>query len=180
MQLNGRHALAAGAILAGLVVHASTPVASAHGRSRREFSAKLESFNEVPSLSTEARGSFRAKLNRDKDALRYKLSYSGMTGTVTQSHIHLGQKHTNGGVMVFLCQAASTDPTGLAPTCPATEGSVEATLTAANIIGPGGQGVPAGAFDEFVEALREDAAYVNVHTTMFGGGEIRGQVKEDD
>ena len=29
---------------------------------------------------------------------------------------------------------------------------------------------------EFVQALRAEAAYVNVHTGAFGAGEIRGQV----
>jgi hypothetical protein len=39
------------------------------------------------------------------------------------------------------------------------------------------QEVPAGAFDELLEALRTPGlAYVNVHTTNSPGGEIRGQV----
>jgi len=38
------------------------------------------------------------------------------------------------------------------------------------------QGVAAGEFDEFVQALRAEAAYANVHTAAFGAGEIRGQV----
>jgi hypothetical protein len=36
--------------------------------------------------------------------------------------------------------------------------------------------VAAGEFGEFVQALRAEAAYVNVHTSAFQPGEIRGQV----
>ena len=31
-----------------------------------------------------------------------------------------------------------------------------------------------------MRALRAGAAYANVHTTTFGGGEIRGQIGDDD
>jgi hypothetical protein len=153
-----------------------------HDHQQKSFSARLRSFNEVPSISSLAQGSFRARLNKEGTSLRYKLSYSGLTAPVTQAHIHFGERHTNGGIMVWLCSGTSVDPTGLAPACVA-EGSVEGDLTAANIIQPGapppalGQGIAAGEFEEFVRALREGAGYANVHTTAFGGGEIRGQVQ---
>ena len=48
------------------------------------------------------------------------------------------------------------------------------------MIGPGGQGIAAGEFAELVRAMRAGATYVNIHTTAFPGGEIRGQVSDDD
>jgi CHRD domain len=169
------------ALLAGLTLQPSPARVSADHDNRRDrsFSAALVSFNEVPAVSSgEAKGFFRARLNRDGDALQYSLTYSGLSATVTQAHIHLGKSRTNGSIMVWLCQtAASVDPTTLSPTCPATEGTVEGTITAANVIKAGTQGVDVGEFDEFVRALREDAGYANVHTTLFPTGEIRGQVK---
>lgn len=169
------------AMLAGVTLQPSPArVAADHGHRRdRSFSAALASFNEVPTLSVpDSKGFFRARLDRDGDALRYSLSYSGLSAPVIMAHIHLGRSRTNGGVMVWLCQTATNlDPTTLAPTCPATEGTVQGTITAANIVTAGTQGVAAGEFDEFLLALREDAGYVNVHTTSFPGGEIRGQVK---
>jgi len=169
-------------VLAGATLQSSTVKVSAddfRGLRSRSFSAALVSFNEVPAVSSgEAKGFFRARLNREGDALRYTLSYSGLSAPVTQSHIHLGKSRTNGSIMVWLCQTATNvDPTTLAPICPETEGTVEGTITAANIIKAGTQGVDVGEFDEFLRALHEDAGYANVHSTAFPGGEIRGQVK---
>lgn len=170
------------AVLAGLTLEPSPTktYADDHGREReRTFSATLASFNEVPTISSpDAKGTFRARLNRDGDALRYTLTYSGLSAPVTQSHIHFGKSRTAGNIMVWLCQTATNlDPTTLAPTCPQPEGTVEGTITAANIIKAGTQGIDVGEFDEFIHALHEDAGYANVHTTAFPAGEIRGQVK---
>jgi hypothetical protein len=38
------------------------------------------------------------------------------------------------------------------------------------------QGLEPGEFDELVDAIRAGVTYVNVHTTKFPGGEIRGQI----
>jgi hypothetical protein len=168
------------AMLAGVTLQPSAPKVSAddHGR-ERAFSATLVSYNEVPTISSpEAKGFFRARLNRAGDALRYTLTYSGLSAPVTQSHIHFGRSRTAGSIMVWLCQTSTnTDPTTLAPTCPTPDGTVEGTITAANIIKAGTQGIDVGEFDEFLRALHEDAGYANVHTTAFPAGEIRGQVR---
>ncbi len=168
----------AGAFLVGAALLPTPAAVVADDDDRHRFTAILIGINEVPSISTTARGTFRANLSDDGDTLHYRLSYSGLTGTVTQGHIHLGQRHTNGNIMVWLCSGTLTDPTGLAPDCPpAAGGSVEGDITAANIIQAGNQGVVAGEFEEFIRALRNGAGYANVHTTVFGGGEIRGQVR---
>lgn len=178
--------LIAGAALAGSMTAFPRGAVRAdddRGSHRRTFRARLVSFSEVPSISSAALGSFRARLSPDGTTLHYKLTFSGLTAPVTQSHIHFGERHTSGGIMVWLCSGpTNVDPTGLAPVCPA-EGSVEGDLTAANIVQPGapppalGQGIAAGEFEEFLRALREGAAYANVHSTAFPGGEIRGQIQ---
>jgi hypothetical protein len=96
---------------------------------------------------------------------------------VRQAHIHVGQRSANGGVSVFLCQTTfNPDPSGLAPACPES-GTVSGVLNAANVLGPGGQGVAAGEFAELVDAIRSGVTYVNVHSTTLPGGEIRGQLR---
>lgn len=134
-----------------------------------DFRANLESFQEVPSLSTTGTGTFRVKLV-DDDTLHYELSYSGLEGgAVRFAHIHLGQPGVNGGVIAFLCGGDGK------PDCPAS-GTVSGTITADNVVGPAGQGIAPGEFDEMVRAMRAGATYVNVHTQSYPGGEIRGQI----
>lgn len=135
----------------------------------------LRGHEEVPSVSSAAHGSFRAQI--DEGQIAYELSYENLQGDVRQAHIHVGQRSANGGVSVFLCQTTfNPDPSGLAPACPES-GTVSGVLNAANVLGPGGQGVAAGEFAELVDAIRSGVTYVNVHSTTFPGGEIRGQLR---
>ena len=142
------------------------------------FVIRLRSFEEVPAVSSVANGRFRARIDETAGTITYELSYAGLQGDVRQAHIHFGQRGVNGGVSVFLCQTATNpDPTGGAPTCGASPATMTGTLTAANIIGPTGQGIAATEFAELVRAIRAGVAYVNVHSSVFPGGEIRGQTR---
>jgi CHRD domain-containing protein len=136
---------------------------------------KLVGAEEVPVVSTKATGNFEARIDSD-GSVSYKLSYEGLEGGNTLfAHIHLGQLSVNGGIMTFLCGG------GGKPACPNQSGTVEGTITATDIIATAPtQQFPAGAFDEFVRALRNGTAYVNVHTEASPGGEIRGQVENNN
>jgi hypothetical protein len=136
----------------------------------------LTSYEEVPALSSPASGGFRAFIDDAAGTIRYELSYSGLTGDVLMGHIHFGQLSVNGGISIWLCQTANfVDPSGLAPTC-VQSGTVTGLLTQANVVGPADQGIASAQFDEIVAAMRAGVAYVNVHSSTFGGGEIRGQL----
>lgn len=141
--------------------------------------ADLSGFQENPTLSTPARGTIDVDISRDGQSLSYTLTYRGFNTNVRFAHIHLGRPAINGSIMVFLC-TNETPPVGV-PTpkpCPQNGGTVTDTLTAANVLATTNpaQGVAAGEFDEFVQALRAEAAYANVHSATFPAGEIRGQV----
>lgn len=137
---------------------------------------RLQSFSEVPAISSAADGRFKAVIKGDEGTVDYQLIYDGLEGEVRQAHLHMGQHGANGGIMVWLCQTSfNPDPTGLAPTCPQS-GTVTGTLTMANVVGPSGQGVDAAEFGAMVQAIRKGAAYANVHTTKFPSGELRGQL----
>ena len=69
----------------------------------RLFRTELESYQEVPSISSSATGEFRARLSRDETTLTYTLTYGGLEGDVRQAHIHFGQHSVNGAIVVFLC-----------------------------------------------------------------------------
>jgi CHRD domain len=139
------------------------------------LNARLDGFQEVPPVSTEATGSFRGRL--DSGRISYKLTYRDLEGDVTEAHISIGQAGVNGGIAVFLCDTAgSPDPTGLAPRCP-DRGTVTGSITRDNVIGPRGQGIADEEFAALARAIRNDVAYVNVLSTRFPEGEIRGQIK---
>jgi len=172
-------AVAAAALVA--VVGTTAAVPDDNGRRERRLKADLRGFNEVLTVSTPARGSFRAVLSKDESEIRYSLQYSPLEGTVTQAHIHFGDHHMNGGISVWLCgTAASPGPAGT-PTCgdPGDGPEATGTLTAAQVIGPSGQGIAAGEFAELVRAIKGGVTYVNVHSTLFLGGEIRGEIQVD-
>jgi hypothetical protein len=172
-----------------------------HGSKQRTFRAKLVGLSEVPSVSSVAQGQFYAVVNKEGTALTYWLSYSGLEFDASQSHIHFGQHHTNGGISVWLCQGTLAAPAAVAaqtPTCAArTTGTpITATIDASDVIGPGGQGISANEFAALLAAMRAGAAYANVHSGVaanpgnptamppvpatpavgFPGGEIRGQI----
>jgi hypothetical protein len=141
--------------------------------------ANLEGFQEVPVVSTAATGSLRAKIDPDGRSIFWQLSYSGLQGTITQAHIHLGQTSVNGGISVWLCgtQPATPGPAGT-QTCPGSSGELSGVITSAEVVGPGGaQQLGAGEFDELVRAIRAGVTYANIHSSISPGGEIRGQIR---
>ena len=97
---------------------------------------------------------------------------------MTQSHIHFGQKSVTGGVSVFFCSNLGNGPAGT-QACPPGPATVSGHVTAANVIGPAGQGIAAGEWSELVAAICAGVTYVNVHSTTYPGGEIRGQLKRN-
>lgn len=135
--------------------------------------ASLTGFQETPPNLTDATGTFTATVQGT--SLTYRLTYSGLSAPVIAAHIHFGQTGVAGGISIFLCgTAASPGPAGT-PTCPQA-GTVSRTVTAADVIGPTGQGVAAGDFAGVLRFIQAGEAYANVHTTAHPGGEIRGQI----
>jgi CHRD domain len=152
--------------------------AVAGGGSKNFSGSPLNGYEENPDISTVASGSFTARLSDDGQSIHYKLSYSGLEGNVTQSHVHFGKAAVNGGVSFFLCATPATQPAPPAPTAPTCpqSGVVEDDIVAADVIGPTGQGIEAGNLPEILAAMRAGHAYANVHSTKWPSGEIRAQL----
>ena len=152
-----------------------------------KFAARLSGFQEVGSLGaletgallSAGKGTLELTLNKAAERLDYTLTYSFPSATsVLQSHIHFGKDHVPGGIMVFFCTNLGNGPAGVSvPACPTFAGTVTGTITPSAVLALPGQNVlTAGDFDALVAALTSDTAYVNIHTTAFKGGEIRGQI----
>lgn len=168
-------AVVAASLLAASAVVLST-AAEGDGGSR-VIVAQLSGYQEDPSaLSSAGIGHFRARINKSAGTIRYRLSYDGLEGTVTQSHIHLGARSQSGGISVFLCSNLGNGPVGT-QACPPSPGVITGTIHAADVIGPAAQGISAGEFAELLAAIRADTTYVNVHSSLYPGGEIRSQLE---
>ncbi len=152
--------------------------------SAEAIQAELTGYQEVPSVSTPASGEFKAQISPDDGMIAYELSYSGLVGTVQQSHIHFAQPAVNGSIVIWLCQTTTTPApasvAGITPFCPQS-GTVTGHITAANVIdatNPPSQQIAAGELDKVIAAIRAGVAYANVHATPRNpGGEIRGHIR---
>lgn len=164
--------------LAGVIALLGVGSYAVAGSGSKHFrGTPMNGYEENPDVSTVASGSFRAELSDDGSSVAYTLSYSGLEGTVTQAHIHFGKPAVNGGISMWLCETAGTQsPSASTPTCPQS-GTVTGVLTALEVVGPAGQGIAAGEFAEILAAMRAGATYANVHSSKFGGGEVRAQIE---
>ncbi|HEY7591505.1 MAG TPA: CHRD domain-containing protein [Candidatus Limnocylindrales bacterium] len=174
-----------GLLLVGLVLITAFAAFGVAAGDARQFRARpLIGFEESPPVSTVARGAFSATLSRDGTTVSYELRFSSLEGTVTQSHIHFAQRGVSAGITVWLCETGTNPaPTATTPACPtgaAGDDTVTGSFTAADVIGPAGQGIAPAEFGELIRAMRAGMTYVNVHSSKFPGGEIRAQIRADD
>ena len=157
----------------------SVPVqlsAAQHHGDAHGFATHLSGREEVPVRDTEAQGQALFQFN-ESGRLDFTLIVANIAN-VTQAHIHCGPFGMNGSITVWLYPPAP--PAVLIPG--RSQGILaEGTITAADVRSvadsaacPGG--IAAGSFDDLEEKLRTGGAYVNVHTTQFPPGEIRGQI----
>jgi hypothetical protein len=93
----------------------------------------------------------------------------------------------NGGIILFLCSNVKvavgiTVPNGTLP-CPNGAGAdttVRGKIAAGSIVGPAAQGINPTDLPTALKAIRSGLVYAQVHTLAFTGGEIRGQIDEED
>ncbi len=139
-----------------------------------ELRGRLTGFQETTvTLVSSASGQFRGKISEDQTSIDFTLSYEGFGTDVLVAHIHLGRPATTGGVTIFLCGG------GGRPACPVRAGTVEGTITAANVLAIPAQDLAAGDLASIIAAIRDGATYANVHSRKRPGGEIRGQILTD-
>ncbi len=127
------------------------------------FTATLSGTGEVPPVDTPAQGEAVFALSDDGMTVTFTETVSNIND-VFASHIHLAQAGVNGPVVVplFIGSKIGSFSGVLA----------EGTITAANLSGSLA-GKPLSAL---ITEIKASNAYVNVHTKLHPGGEIRGQI----
>ncbi len=112
------------------------------------YKATLSGFNEVPATPTVASGTVTFRMVAGTGVLDAVFSVQDLSADMTASHIHIGSVGVAGGVSLDLAPAS---------------GAFAKTY---DITG----------MTDLVTAMRAGNAYVNVHTTAYPSGEVRGQV----
>ena len=128
---------------------------------QQTFKAHLTGRSEVMPTVTAAKGEIEAVLTGN--TLVVTGEFSGLKGlfdaTVAGgSHIHLGLAGQNGGIQIPLVATPDADLHG---------GNYLAVLNTFTLS------------TDQITALQERRMYVNIHTTLYAGGEIRGQLLPD-
>ncbi|MET0753459.1 MAG: CHRD domain-containing protein [Pyrinomonadaceae bacterium] len=114
------------------------------------FYAYLNGAQEVPAVATSATGYARVFVNESTMTLTFTVVFNGLSSAQTLSHIHApGVIGANGPVAIDFGAVGGTS------------GTITGTrsITATQL-----------------SQIRAHQGYVNVHSTNFGGGEIRGQL----
>lgn len=132
------------------------------------YTAHLSGDQEVPPKETSATGQAFFQLNKDGNELSYRLIVANIED-LHMSHIHLAPAGSNGGVVVWLYPSAPP-----AVMLPGTTNGILATgtITSASLVGT----LKGKTLGDLITQMNNGNAYVNVHTMMNPGGEIRGQI----
>ncbi len=104
-------------VVAGVAALVLTSLSGAATRMSGSWKSTLTWGAEVPKPTVKApkaKGSFTATLAGSK--LKWKLTYSGLTGKANAAHIHMGAKGKAGNVIVPLCGASPVCKSGLSGT----------------------------------------------------------------
>jgi len=131
--------------------------------SEQKFIAELSGKEEVPPNESPSSGFAWVKIANDE--IRYEVNVTDMD-KVNAAHIHLAEAGKNGPVVLTLFMGGPTEQVN---------GTIgEANVTASNLEGP----MKGKDVTDLVTAMKDGTTYVNVHTTDFPNGEIRGQLKD--
>ena len=130
------------------------------------LTANLTGGNETPApgLNTGAFGSATVVVDMTARTVSYNVQVYNLPSGVTASHIHVGAVGTPGPVVVnFAPPTATSNDFGFSGTVKDTE----------FVLRPD-QGIRSA--DDMFQAILGGNSYVNVHSTVNPGGEIRGQL----
>ena len=132
---------------------------------REAFQADLSGAQEVPARPTAANGV--AQIYVEGDRISYSIQIDDIS-SITAAHIHSGVPGVNGPIRLFLYPPRQGETVPQVTTTD-TRILVEATVPSSNVAGV--------TFQELLNQMRNGGAYVNVHSTTFPGGEMRGVVR---
>jgi hypothetical protein len=140
------------------------------------FTASLNSAaEENPANTSPGTGAATLTLDLDLKTLHIAASFADLEGTTTAAHVHCCTTNPGTG------GAGVATPTPTFPGFPSgvTSGSYDMTFDMTQASSYNGSFITAntdidGAFAKLSQGLLDGTAYLNIHSSRFGGGEIRG------
>jgi len=167
------HLPSAGKLLAPVM---GLALASAAQAQILDYQAVLTGPNESPPNASPATGFADVEYNSSAHTLAVNVTFSGLLGSSTASHIHAATASPGTGT----AGVATTTPYFTGFPIGVTSGSYNATLdlTQSSSYNPAfitaNGGTTASAEAALTSAIAADEAYLNIHSSVFPGGEIRG------
>jgi hypothetical protein len=133
-----------------------------------DYGARISAEEVVGGSNSLALGQAMFTRSPDGKELSYKLFVADIEN-VSMAHIHLAPAGTPGAVVAWLYPPSP--PAHLIP------GSftgllATGTITDADLVGP----LAGNTVADLIAAIEAGTTYVNVHTSLYPGGEIRGQI----
>jgi uncharacterized protein YraI len=172
------HLFAASLALAALVVAAAAMSAAAQPKSSvpTVYFASLSGPGESPPNTSPATGQARVDLDLTAHTMRVRVTFSGLQGTATASHIHACTAAPGTGTAGVATQVPTFGGFPLGVTSGTYDRTFDtldaATYNPAFVSAHGA--TAAGAEAALADCIAAGRAYLNVHSSAFGGGEIRG------
>lgn len=128
------------------------------------FNATLSGANETPPVSGGGTGT--ATFTLSGSTVNYSVVATGLSGSATGAHIHVGASGVAGPIVVDIA-AITPPPAG-------TSFSIQGSFTAANIKPQTSPTI--ATLDDLVAQMRAGNTYFNIHTAAHASGETRGQL----
>ena len=120
--------------------------------------AMLSGRQEVPPVTTSGTGNATVSLNSNRTEITVTVEVAGLAD-ITEAHLHVGRPGADGPIIFPLATSSFTSP-------------LTVTLTQADFL----PASDVATFDAALLAIERGDTYVNIHTSTFPDGEIRGQV----
>ena len=140
------------------------------------FTANLDGLSEAPPNASPGTGSSTVTIDTTLNTMRVQAAFSGLLAGVTASHIHAATATPLTGTAGVATQAPTFSGFPLGVTSGVYDQTFDMTLAssfnASYITAQGG--TPASAFAALTAAMTQGRAYLNIHSSAFPGGEIRG------
>ena len=128
------------------------------------FTANLSGDQETPVVLTGAFGTATVSMDLGTGTLSWSIDVFNMPSGTNNAHFHVGGPGVAGPTVVNIAFPAQIS----------NDFNLSGTATAANLNVRADQGIRS--WDDFIQSLLGGQMYLNVHSNVNSGGEIRGQV----